>query len=860
MNRLESPVSGRHVLLNTSSAPSVQSDHKPPGIVAATSSLLYEQAGVKLSNSITLNDDRLKELDKATYRDERWTNARQHLFGDGLSAPTEKDRELVAQILREGAKAFGIWHVSSVSLLGLARQILSDEEGPSPAFTAWLESTKDRDRPSTSTRQGELDQRQIVSQVSMSDAELRRELRNAKWSGFQQAILDGYVSFATNEIFAAKVFLCVFVFICSNAYALKVVLHSYPGIIDYFDWPIYVARAGGMATAILTGFLFLSMARSASKEVYALFPFGLVSAIFTAHRDLHIFAGEMMLWLGIMHAVAHLIGTAPGVQSTNHKELNKLLGCANPDTTPGYLGVRFSYFQWPACPLEKNYSLMDVVFLSTPGLTGLLLVVIILVLAYTGSRKNRSVKFDRFWNLHNLALVAWPVILFIHGSNGWVGVGFPLVVFTSSVPILLHLIDRVLRRIRYLIQKDSLKIVEAVIRPGKGGAAMGSLTYLRISRPKYLWRFWCGEYAMINMPEYSRMQWHPFTICSGSKERTVDFLIASVGDWTQELATRCTKALHEGSPLPRLALDGPYMAPTQSAMNQKVLVAVGAGVGITPFLSLMSTIVALYEESRSNALPLKEAHFYWMTRNADELLFGRKLFEKVVTNHRVRERVFLHLHLTHPTPEKNAPAFLFREAIRRQSQVDRKAFVELMGDKPTARILVGPQVPWCWANQAKDDVCWFSHLLPGLDIAEETVLLEDYADNWALGLLKSTSRLQLPQATTVGNENADREEGSQDGSPSTHATGVTGASRVTERPKESDWMLPVAFSRPDFATEVRAIGLARPGDNVNVYVCGNDSVVKALATVCTMCNAHAEKAEKNGAPRQRYWLHHERFG
>merc|ERR1712151_542977 len=128
------------------------------------------------------------------------------------------------------------------------------------------------------------------------------------------------------------------------------------------------------------------------------------------------------------------------------------------------------------------------------------------------------------------------------------------------------------------------------------------------------------------------LQWHPFTISSGQRDEHVEFIIAGVGDWTQMLARRCLENRDEDLPLPKIALDGPYPAPTQSAMSMEVLVAVGAGVGITPFLSLMSTIVSLFETGKgARKSQLKEAHFYWLTRSTDELLFGRRHFAKIAT-------------------------------------------------------------------------------------------------------------------------------------------------------------------------------------------------------------------------------------
>merc|ERR1712014_569240 len=79
--------------------------------------------------------------------------------------------------------------------------------------------------------------------------------------------------------------------------------------------------------------------------------------------------------------------------------------------------------------------------------------------------------------------------------------------------------------------------------------------------------------------------------------------------------------------------------------------------------------------------------------------------------------------------------------------------------------------------------------------------------------------------------------------------------------RDAGWMVPIVFGRPDFAAEIRAIGKARPGTNVHVYVCGNDAVVQNLQEVCAGCTREAEEAtSSSGLPPQRYDLHFERFG
>ena len=166
-------------------------------------------------------------------------------------------------------------------------------------------------------------------------------------------------------------------------------------------------------------------------------------------------------------------------------------------------------------------------------------------------------------------------------------------------------------------------------------------------------------YAFICMPQYARLQWHPMTITSGNDDKTVNFLIAGIGDWTQELARRCLSGK-----LPRLALDGPFTAPTQSALDKRVLVAVGAGVGVTPFISLLSTLVTeLVSESKHHRLV--EAHFYWMSRDPMEFVFAWQILRTWLRQDVLQSKIFVHLYTTAKDPQQDLSAFLFKEAVKR---------------------------------------------------------------------------------------------------------------------------------------------------------------------------------------------------
>jgi len=570
------------------------------------------------------------------------------------------------------------------------------------------------------------------------------------------------------------------------------------------------------------------------------------------------------------HVVAHCIGTIPGLLSSSVYEVNDLLGCANKDDTSGYLPVDLSIFSWPDCPLtEIPDNFTEALFLTMPGLTGVLLVLLLWGVYYTGSQQGRKENFDRFIYLHNVLVIVWPILLFLHGTQGWIGVGFPLVAFTSTIPILCYTVDRILRALRYFLYAGKqVQIVSCTVRPGKDDTPAGGLVYLQISQPPKLWTFHPGMYAFLCMPEYAPLQWHPFTICSGDKDTTVDFLIAGVGDWTRELGRRAMLARKEGVAMPKVGIDGPYAAPTMSALSKNVLIAVGAGVGITPFLSLMSSIIsAMSNLKKVDKLPLKEAHFYWSTRGVDEFLFGRDLFSKIVQSPHLRDRVFLHLHTTCTAPDKDPACYVFREAIKKQSAVDREAFkqsFEKVIEKGTG--FTGPQLPWCWVDGSKQDVLWLSHLVKSLnEVYEKDVESAFEKTHWGshflgnVGMRNAQTLADL--GTVLGTKPKNKGTASKTLADRTSAFGASAEQEVMSVADEAKLMLPVVFGRPDFGTEVRSIGKSRPNYDVDIYICGNDAIVKNLQETVVVCNQHAERdfAERGGR-QQYYTVHYERFG
>lgn len=60
-------------------------------------------------------------------------------------------------------------------------------------------------------------------------------------------------------------------------------------------------------------------------------------------------------------------------------------------------------------------------------------------------------------------------------------------------------------------------------------------------------------------------------------------------------------------------IDGPYGSPAQDVTKMNVCVLVGAGIGVTPFASILKEIYYLHKNSKLGNL--RHVHFVWVCRD-----------------------------------------------------------------------------------------------------------------------------------------------------------------------------------------------------------------------------------------------------
>jgi len=154
-----------------------------------------------------------------------------------------------------------------------------------------------------------------------------------------------------------------------------------------------------------------------------------------------------------------------------------------------------------------------------------------------------------------------------------------------------------------------------------------------------------------------------FTITSAPEDPYVSIHIRQVGDWTQALGERvgatpavvktitqaAMKAFEKDDksgtisdgrgdfveldpnastrPLPVVRIDGPYGAPAEDVFKSEVAILIGAGIGVTPFASILKHI--WYRQKRGTLGALRRVEFFWICRDAPSFGWFQSLLQEV---------------------------------------------------------------------------------------------------------------------------------------------------------------------------------------------------------------------------------------
>jgi NADPH oxidase 5 len=227
------------------------------------------------------------------------------------------------------------------------------------------------------------------------------------------------------------------------------------------------------------------------------------------------------------------------------------------------------------------------------ALTGMALLAVFAVMwVFSWQIVRRSRRFELFYFTH-LLYVVWFVLAVAHapGFVGWAGVSLVGLVVEQGL--------RWKRRGR--------RVEVRQLRALRSG-----VTRVELKRPEDF-AFNPGDYLFLRIPAIARHEWHPFTVTSAPESAVLTVHVRALGNWTSALR-RLAEPAAPASPFVA-HVDGPYGSPSAHVFGSRFAVLVGAGIGVTPFASILESIVLRANGKGERPKTLERAHFFWLNRD-----------------------------------------------------------------------------------------------------------------------------------------------------------------------------------------------------------------------------------------------------
>jgi len=326
-------------------------------------------------------------------------------------------------------------------------------------------------------------------------------------------------------------------------------------------------------------------------------------------------------------------------------------------------------------------------FVTGPGWTGYIMLVALMCMVVTSVEKMRRANFERFWYTHHMFVVFF-FFWSIHGAFCMIQPDFaPYCVSVGSTAIgvfwqywmyggYIYLLERIAREIR---GKHKTYISKVVQHPSM-------VCEIQIKKENTKTR--AGQYIFFCCPEVSVWQYHPFTLTSAPEEDYISIHMRMQGDFTKAVGrilgcevdrpkgdkkdASQVVSVNKNSPgadgvdpairriLPRVYIDGPFGSASEDVFKYEIAILVGAGIGVTPFASILKSIWYRmnYPQKKTR---LSKVYFFWICRDFGSFEWFRSLLLAIEAQD-MDNHIEIHTYLTAKIKVDDATNIMINDA------------------------------------------------------------------------------------------------------------------------------------------------------------------------------------------------------
>ncbi|XP_016008654.1 NADPH oxidase 4 isoform X2 [Rousettus aegyptiacus] len=298
----------------------------------------------------------------------------------------------------------------------------------------------------------------------------------------------------------------------------------------------------------------------------------------------------------------------------------------------------------------RNEDPRKLLFTTVPGLTGVCMVLVLFLMVTASTYAIRVSNYDIFWYTHNLFFVFY-MLLMLHVSGGLLKYQTNL---DTHPPGCINLNGTHYRNIHlpeYLSENFHESLPGEFSKPDE--LTRNTFVKICMEEPKFQANFpqtwlwisgplclYCAErlYRCIrsNKPvTIISVISHPSDVmeirmvkenfkarpgqCPTETKATFGIHFKIVGDWTERFRDLLLPPSSQDSEIlpfiqsrnyPKLYIDGPFGSPFEESLNYEVSLCVAGGIGVTPFASILNTLLDDWKPYK-----LRRLYFIWVCRD-----------------------------------------------------------------------------------------------------------------------------------------------------------------------------------------------------------------------------------------------------